>query len=78
MGVGTISDSFTGFCDPTSHIGLLCPALIHGEELGLTATLYIDTHRNPVLSWIEMEEEEIREEDSEEEELGWRRRETRL
>ena len=38
VATGTVSDSFTGFCDPTPYTGLPCPTLINGEVLSLPAT----------------------------------------
>lgn len=45
METGAVSDSFTGFWDPTPH-----PALIHGKVHSLTATCFVDIHGRPVLS----------------------------
>lgn len=36
VGIGDVSNNFTGFWDPTPSIGLPCPDLIHGEMLSLT------------------------------------------
>lgn len=38
VGAGDVSYSFTGFWDPDSHTGLLCPSLIPKEVLSITAT----------------------------------------
>lgn len=40
MGAGPVSDSSTGFRDPTPHTGSPGPAIKHGKVLSLTIICY--------------------------------------